>query len=120
MRFIDEIDRFAKTGTNIRRERERKEGVFSLCSVVQPGAYVVHRPEHWVYEGTGMTTGASFGAEHTVVGYECDGCEFELDEDGLPVPTHSDGTPETFTILAVGGPAIWAPGDAWWCTRTTP
>ena len=78
------------------------------------GAYTVHRPEHWAFAHTGLANGATFGAAHTVVGYECDGCEFELDENGLPVPTHSDGTPETFTILAVGGPAIWAPTDAWW------
>ena len=78
----------------------------SPCSVVQPGAYVVHRPEHWVYEGTGMTTGASFGAEHTVVGYECDGCEWVLDEQGLPAPTCRDGTPETFQILGTA-PAVW-------------
>jgi hypothetical protein len=28
-----------------------------------------------------------------VVGYEVDGCEHVLDADGLPVPTHRDGTP---------------------------
>ena len=74
---------------------------------------VVHRPEHWVYEGTDASLGGSFGADHTVVGYECDGCEFTLDGDGLPVPTCSDGTPESFTILGTA-PAVWAVGDAWW------
>jgi hypothetical protein len=32
------------------------------------------------------------------VGYECDGCTFTY-VDGLPVPTHEDGTPESFVIL---------------------
>ncbi len=31
--------------------------------------------------------------------------------DGLPVPTHRDGTPKSFTILATC-PARWAPGDS--------
>ena len=33
-----------------------------------------------------------------VVGYECDGCELTL-RDGLPVPTGTDGTPDSFTVL---------------------
>lgn len=76
------------------------------------GAYTAHRPDHWAFEGTELKAGESFGAKHTVVGYECDGCEFEL-KDGLPVPTHRDGTPENFTILATG-PARWHPDDALW------
>ena len=66
---------------------------------IDPGAYSVHRPAHWAFAGTGMEVGSHFGAEHTVVGYECDGCEFTL-EGGLPVPTHADGTPASFQILA--------------------
>eukprot|EP01044_Picomonas_judraskeda_P007369 COSAG03_NODE_787_length_5862_cov_14.468680_11_plen_98_part_00 len=33
-----------------------------------------------------------------VVGYECDGCEFVVDSNGLPTPTHSDGTPASFQV----------------------
>jgi hypothetical protein len=36
--------------------------------------------------------------------------------DGLPFPTHRDGTPETFTILA-SCPAKWAPDDCYWYSR---
>jgi hypothetical protein len=79
------------------------------------GAYIVHRPEHWIFEGTGLKRGDELGAKHTVVGYECDGCEFEL-KDGLPVPTYRDGTPEGFTILATC-PARWHPDDALWYDR---
>ncbi|NNM30426.1 MAG: hypothetical protein HKO57_12970, partial [Akkermansiaceae bacterium] len=37
------------------------------------GAFTAHRPDHWIFEGTNLKRGESFGAEHTVVGYECDG-----------------------------------------------
>jgi len=76
------------------------------------GAYTVHRPDHWLFEGTKLGKGSEFGARHTIVGYECDGCEIEM-KDGLPVPTHRDGTPETFTILATC-PTRWHPDDALW------
>ena len=79
------------------------------------GAFTLHRPDHWIFEGTDLDDGAEFGGMHTVVGYECDGCEFAL-EDGLPVPTGRDGTPENFTILA-SCPARWHPDDALWYDR---
>ncbi|MCJ8330601.1 MAG: hypothetical protein HRT89_22660, partial [Lentisphaeria bacterium] len=47
-----------------------------------------------------------FGGENTILGYECDGCHFEI-KDGRPVPTCDDGTPENFQILAQG-PAKWS------------
>jgi N,N-dimethylformamidase beta subunit-like protein len=73
-------------------------------------SYTVHHPDHWLFAGTGLKRGDEFGGKDTIVGYECDGCEFELKE-GLPVPTHRDGTPESFTILG-SCPAKWAPGDS--------
>ncbi len=76
------------------------------------GAYTVHRPEHWVFEGTNLVKADAFGGEHTVVGYECDGCEL-IFEAGLPVPTHRDGTPEGFTVLATA-PVRWHPDDSEW------
>lgn len=79
------------------------------------GAFTVHRPDHWLFEGTGLAVGAEFGGKDSIVGYECDGCEIEW-RDGLPFPTHRDGTPRSFQILATA-PAKWAPGDAWWYER---
>lgn len=79
------------------------------------GAYTVHRPDHWLFEGTDLTVGQEFGGEHSVVGYECDGCEIEWRE-GLPFPTYRDGTPPSFTILGTA-PAKWAPGDSAWYER---
>jgi len=71
------------------------------------GAFTVHRPEHWVFAGTGLERGNEFGGEQSIVGYECDGCEFEM-RDGLPTPTGADRTPDNFEILATA-PAKWGP-----------
>jgi hypothetical protein len=80
------------------------------------GTYTVHRPDHWIFQGTGLKRGDALGLPaDTIVGYECDGCELEM-KDGLPFPTHRDGTPQSFTILATA-PAIWAAGDSWWYDR---
>ena len=79
------------------------------------GAYKVHRPDHWVFKGTDLKKDSKFGSQDTIVGYECDGCEMRW-EDGLPSPTHSDGTPKSFTILGTC-PAKWAPGDSLWYDR---
>ena len=74
------------------------------------GGYTVYRPDHWMFEGTGVDYGDVLGAKATAVGYECDGCDYTT-IDGLPHPTHSDGTPETFEILAMAPAAHF--------TRTT-
>jgi hypothetical protein len=74
------------------------------------GNYTVHRPDHWVFAGTGLKRGDRLGAKGTIVGYECDGCEFTL-KDGLPVPTGRDGTPETFEILGSAPAGLSVKGD---------
>lgn len=63
-----------------------------------------------MFDGTGIGYGDVLGAAATVVGYECDGCDFTY-RDGLPYPTHSDGTPDTFEILGTAPAAHF--------TRTT-
>ncbi|MEK6249826.1 MAG: hypothetical protein N2C12_16700, partial [Planctomycetales bacterium] len=80
-----------------------------------PASFRVHRPDHWLLEGTNLQRDDRFGGKDTIVGYECDGCEMEL-KDGLPVPTGRDGTPKSLTILATC-PARWAPGDSIWYDR---
>jgi hypothetical protein len=79
------------------------------------GAYTLHRPDHWAFEGTKLKRDQGFGGKHTVVGYECDGCELVW-TDGVPFPTHRDGTPETFEVLATA-PARWHPDDCEWYER---
>ena len=76
------------------------------------GAFTVHRPDHWVFAGTKAARGTEFGGKDTIVGYECDGCELEW-RDGLPFPTHRDGTPDNFLPLATA-PAIWHADDCQW------
>jgi len=71
------------------------------------GGYTVWRPEHWAFEGTELRYGDLLGGQSMVVGYEADGCEFVL-ENGLPVPTHADGTPDSFTILATSPAHLWS------------
>ncbi len=80
-----------------------------------PGAFTVHRPEHWLFAGTNLKREDQFGGKDTIVGYECDGCEFTL-EGGLPKPTGSDGTPKDFLILGTC-PARWHPDDSLWYER---
>ncbi len=78
-------------------------------------SYKVHRPEHWVFRETNLKRDDRFGGKDTIVGYECDGCEMRW-ENGLPFPTHNDGTPKSFVILGTC-PARWAPGDSLWYDR---
>jgi hypothetical protein len=74
------------------------------------GGYEVHRPEHWLLEGTGLRRGDQLGAAGPggggVVGYECDGCDLTF-VDGLPTG------PDGLTVIATA-PAT--PFDE----RTTP
>jgi hypothetical protein len=72
------------------------------------GAFTVQRPEHWLFEGTGLRYGDALGLEHAVVGYEVDGCALRTGADGLPVPTHVDGAPETLEVLATAPARLWA------------
>jgi hypothetical protein len=76
------------------------------------GAFTVHRPDHWLFAGTSLKRGSAFGGKDTIVGYECDGCELTW-KDGLPYPTHRDGTPRGFTVVATA-PARWHPDDCEW------
>jgi hypothetical protein len=62
------------------------------------GGYTIHRPGHWIFDGTGLGYGDVLGAAAVTVGYECDGCDFTY-RDGLPYPTGVDGTPADFEIL---------------------
>ena len=71
------------------------------------GAYTVWRPEHWVFEGTDLAYGDALGLADAIVAYEVDGCELTL-VDGLPVPTHADGAPETLEVLATAPAKLWA------------
>ena len=72
-----------------------------------PVGYQVQHADHWVYEGTGLREGEIFGDEpgQYIIGYECDGAEFDRNAlmKGVPAsPTGNDGTSLNFIILGIG------------------
>ncbi|MES2901975.1 MAG: N,N-dimethylformamidase beta subunit family domain-containing protein [Pseudomonadota bacterium] len=69
--------------------------------------YLVQDDAHWVFDGTGLSNGESFGATTSppLVGYECDGAPLQpagADGAGFAlVPNAADcGTPSNFHVLA--------------------
>ncbi len=72
------------------------------------GAFTVWRPEHWAFEGTGLTYGDALGLTDTIVGYEVDGCELTTGPDGRPEPTFRDGTPESLVVLGSAPASLWS------------
>jgi hypothetical protein len=71
------------------------------------GAFTVWRPDHWAFEGTDLRYGDALGLADAIAGYEVDGCELVL-HDGLPVPTHTDGAPDTLQVLATAPARLWS------------
>lgn len=63
--------------------------------------YTVHHADHWLFEGTGLRDGETFGAEERLVGYECDGALLDPTSP-VPRPLGTDGTPAGFVVLGVG------------------
>jgi hypothetical protein len=73
----------------------------------QTGGYIVQDPEHWVFAGTGLRRGESFGKDTSppLVGYECDGAPLEAFDETtgraiLSSKAQSTGTPPGFNLLA--------------------
>jgi len=64
----------------------------------EPAEYAVHRPDHWVFQGTGLKRDATFGAKDTIVMMSATAASWS--GEGLPFPTHRDGLPDTFEVLA--------------------
>ncbi|MDP9386908.1 MAG: hypothetical protein M3Q48_03010 [Actinomycetota bacterium] len=102
------------TGVSFRNGGER-----DLDDHPVPVGYRVQHAGHWVYEGTGVGDGDTFGdgPGEYLVGYECDGAEFDrgaLARGRPATPTGDDGTPVGFTILGIGDiePSGWGIGNA--------
>ncbi|HJU57792.1 MAG TPA: N,N-dimethylformamidase beta subunit family domain-containing protein, partial [Actinomycetota bacterium] len=81
---------------------------YGLGAPETSGAYTVHRPEHWAFDGTNLVAGAEFGAADVIVAYECDGCAFQSGPDGRPDPTDAGATPDGLEILATAPAHLWA------------
>ena len=91
------------------------EGAGAWRGAAAPGAFTVWRPDHWVFQGTGLARGDRFGdgPEEVLLGYETNGVVWRLDAAGLPVPTGEDGTPAGYEILALAELDHWqTPGNA--------
>ena len=77
----------------------------------EPIGYTVQHADHWIFEGTGLRDGETFGADYALIGYECDGAALcaRRDEHGFLVPRYDDCTPQNFIVLGTGrlGPE-WA------------
>jgi len=70
-------------------------------------AYRCNFPEHWVFEGTGLTLGAVFGTG--CLGYETDAAELQRDGRVMRA-TCRDGTPPGFVVLAWADLSHWRAG----------
>lgn len=66
----------------------------------EPLGYSVQHAEHWVFNGTDLQNGDTFGAEERLVGYECDGAHLRH-AGKLALPVGDDGTPLDLAILGV-------------------
>jgi hypothetical protein len=67
--------------------------------------YTVQHADHWVFHGTGLQDGDTFGTEEHLVGYECDGTLVSFQPDGTVVLSGDalqNGTPASFVILGFG------------------
>jgi hypothetical protein len=72
---------------------------FGKCVPRSTGAYTIHQPKHWAFEGTGLRYGDPLGLGSYIVAYEVDGCELAM-RDGVPYPTGAEGTPKDMAVLA--------------------
>jgi hypothetical protein len=81
---------------------------YGLAALEASGGYTVHRPEHWVFEGTDVAEGQEFGVDDVIVAYECDGVAWREGPDARPVPTFVDGAPVTLEILASAPAHLWS------------
>lgn len=73
--------------------------VFEMKPLEQRVPFRVTNASHWVFQGTGLRTGASFGRE--VTGLEVDGVVFNCDLQGdVAGPDGSDEAPLNYHVLA--------------------
>ncbi len=68
--------------------------------------YKVRFADHWVFAGTDLKNGDSFGGNEKILGHETDACDF-IEVGGVPQVTGKDGTPANFVILATADLRDW-------------
>ncbi|TMR94452.1 N,N-dimethylformamidase beta subunit family domain-containing protein [Nonomuraea basaltis] len=72
--------------------------------VMSQESYTACFTDHWVYAGTGLRDGDTFG--RGALGYETDAADLEW-LDGVPRATGRDGTPPSFVVLATADLSHW-------------
>ncbi|SEH02909.1 hypothetical protein SAMN05444920_13121 [Nonomuraea solani] len=72
--------------------------------VMSQESYTARFTDHWVYTGTGLRDGDTFG--RGALGYETDAADLEW-LDGVPRATGRDGTPPSFVVLATADLSHW-------------
>ncbi|MEV0151291.1 MULTISPECIES: N,N-dimethylformamidase beta subunit family domain-containing protein [unclassified Nonomuraea] len=72
--------------------------------VMSQESYTARFTDHWVYAGTGLRDGDTFG--RGALGYETDAADLEW-LDGVPRATGRDGTPPSFVVLATADLSHW-------------
>jgi hypothetical protein len=80
---------------------------FAGATPASSGGYSIYRHRHWALAGTALAYGDLLGGSSSLVGFECDGCLFQM-EYGLPRPTGEDGTPANFEIIAMAPVTLWS------------
>lgn len=88
------------TGTSWRRGA----GCWEDFGLVDSASYTTRFADHWIFEGTGLRDGDSFGLG--AVGYETDAADF-TEVDGVPWATGRDGAPPSLVILATADLRHW-------------
>ncbi|MDX3111581.1 N,N-dimethylformamidase beta subunit family domain-containing protein [Nonomuraea angiospora] len=72
--------------------------------VMSQESYTARFAGHWVFEGTGLADGDTFG--RGAIGYETDAADLEWLA-GVPRATGRDGTPPSFVVLATADLSHW-------------
>jgi hypothetical protein len=78
-----------------------------LCAARGIGGYTVYRERHWALEGCDLYYGDVFGDQIPLLGYENDGCQLRIGDDGLPAAVANLGVPEDLEVIAMA-PAAFA------------
>jgi hypothetical protein len=85
--------------------------------------FTVQHADSWVFEGTGLKNGDTFGRDAALVGFECDGASVTgASLPGRPLtPDGRDGTPRSFQILGWAQLTRFGNGvTGWWNEGPSP
>lgn len=79
-------------------------GVWSGTGPRPANPFVIERPDHWAFAGTGLAKGAQLAGE--LVGDETDALKWSR-VNGVATPTGTDGAPSNFKILGIANLDSW-------------